>query len=177
MAIVAAPSSGRSGSDLPDRLSAAEIIDRLELAPLPLEGGFFRQYFLSETGQGNERFTSAIYYLITEDSFSALHRLEGSELWLFHQGDAATQLCLFGDGSWEERTFGPDMKQGHMQSGLVDPLVWQGMRLAPGGTYALFSCVVTPAFDHEIFEMGDLESLISDYPNLSSRIRKYWHAP
>ena len=171
------PSARQNLGHLSARSSAEEIIDRLELEPLPLEGGYFRRFFLSETGRSRQRFTSAIYYLITSASFSALHRLEGSEIWLFHQGDPSEQLCLAEDGSWEERVYGPDLYAGQLQAGVVDPRVWQGMRLIPGGSYALFSCVVTPAFEHEAFEMGDPERLIAAYPHLQTRIREFCHAP
>lgn len=171
------PSDGLDLGGLSARSSVQEIIDCLELEPLALEGGYFRRFFLSETGRSRQRFTSAIHYLITSDSFSAMHRLEGSEIWLFHLGDASVQLCLAEDGSWEERTYGSDLRAGHVPSGVVRPRVWQGTRLVTGGSYALFSCVVTPAFEHEAFEMGDPERLIAAYPHIQTRIREFCHAP
>ena len=66
-------------------ISAEEIKSLLDLEPLPMEGGYYRETYRSTTevpvGVLPERYTgarplaTAIYYLLTPDTFSALHRL------------------------------------------------------------------------------------------------------
>ena len=78
-------------------LTAAEVIRLLELEPLPVEGGYFRPTYhgpiqlpsaLLPTGSTLERsITSAIYYLLTADTISRLHRLPIDEMWHFYMGD------------------------------------------------------------------------------------------
>ncbi len=74
-------------------LSAEEIIRRLNLKPLPMEGGYFRETYranetisasvLPQRFGGDRSFSTAIYYLLTADTFSALHRLPSDELFHF----------------------------------------------------------------------------------------------
>jgi uncharacterized protein len=56
-------------------ITAHDIIKTLALAPLPLEGGYYAETYRSAFG-------TAIYYLLTEDSYSAMHRLPGDEIFI-----------------------------------------------------------------------------------------------
>src|SRR5262245_29385714 len=67
--------------------AARQVIAALGLEPLPHEGGHFRQTSHSATA-------SAIYFLITPQDFSALHRLVQDEIWHFYAGDTAEQVQL-----------------------------------------------------------------------------------
>ena len=90
---------GRQALDM----DAETMIRQLGLLPHP-EGGFYRESYRSNEAiaaaalpphYGNERsVATAIYYLLTPDSFSALHRLQSDELFHFHLGDPVTMLQL-----------------------------------------------------------------------------------
>ncbi len=78
--------------------SAAEIIASLRLEPLPIEGGFFRRTYTSTAClPGGRAVGTAIYFLITPEGFSALHRLETDEVWHFYMGDPVEHLMLGDD--------------------------------------------------------------------------------
>ena len=68
--------------------SPEELIAALGLEPHPLEGGFFREtYRTRQKLHGQERpLATAIYYLLTPTTCSALHRLPGDELFHFYLG-------------------------------------------------------------------------------------------
>jgi len=80
-----------------NNLSADQIITLYDLKELPLEGGFFcRSYYSSDeiseaclpTRYKEMRaLGSAIYYLLTTDSFSAIHKLSTDEV--FHLLDSS----------------------------------------------------------------------------------------
>jgi len=53
----------------------------------------------------------------------------------------------------------------------VPARTWQGTRLAPGGRWALLSCIVAPEFAWEEFELGDRETLSAAYPEFAEGIR------
>ena len=57
-----------------------EIIELLGLTPLADEGGMWSQVLLDE-------YSSAIYYLLAGDDFSALHRLPHPEIYHHYAGD------------------------------------------------------------------------------------------
>ena len=67
--------------------AARALIERLGLAPLPEEGGFFRVTWRGAHG-------SAILFLITPEEFSALHRIAQDELWHFHAGDPVEHVRI-----------------------------------------------------------------------------------
>jgi predicted cupin superfamily sugar epimerase len=159
---------------------AAAIIARLGLAPHPREGGYFREtYRAAETlaapalaaRYGGERsVATAIYYLLTPGTFSALHRLASDEIFHFYAGDPVEQLHLFPDGRGAVVTLGADWAAGLRPQAVVPRGVWQGARLAAGGRYALLGCTVAPGFDYADYESGMRSALTATYPDFANWI-------
>ena len=160
-------------------MDAETIIRQLGLQPHP-EGGFYRETYRSgETiaaaalppRYGKDRsFSTAIYYLLTPDSFSSLHRLQSDELFHFHLGDPVTMLQLHEDGRGETITLGQDILAGQQLQVVVPRGVWQGMFLNDGGRFALLSTTVSPGFDFADFEVGTRDALIRRYPSCTAMI-------
>jgi uncharacterized protein len=160
-----------------------DVIRLLGLAPLPEEGGFYRETWRSAleipeeclpAGYcGGRSFGTAIYYLITPESFSALHRVRGDEMFHFYGGDPVEMLLIRPDGSWETRLLGCDLAAGHLLQVVVPGGVWQGMRLAEGGGYALFGVTMAPGFDFADFESGDRELLVREHPELRELMYRF----
>jgi uncharacterized protein len=164
-------------------MTADEIITLLQLEPLPLEGGFFRETYRSRCelaqpslrGQyeGSRPLATAIYYLITPESFSALHRVPGDEIFHFHCGDPVVMLQLSPEGRSRTITLGIDLLRGHQPQVVVDGGTWQGCRLAAEGRWALLGTTMAPGFDPRDYENGVRDSLIARYPGAASEIRQY----
>lgn len=156
--------------------TAAEIIDLLKLEPLPNEGGFFRRTFTSAAVVASERAAgTAIYFLITPDGFSALHRLETDEIWHFYAGDPVEHV-MFGDPVVPDCKIilGPDLAAGQRPQLIVSPRCWQGARLAPGpqvNGWALLGCTMSPGWDEREFRLGDRAELLARFPERSADIR------
>ncbi|MGF1482888.1 MAG: cupin domain-containing protein [Opitutales bacterium] len=167
-------------------LTANELIEQLKLQPLPDEGGFFRVVYRSfhnvpqaalPAGYAQERpLASAIDFLVTTESFSALHHLQGEERYVFVMGDPAEQFRILPDGTSETILLGHDFTAGQHLHTVVPPNAWQGTRPSPAHAslgYSLFSISVTPAFEYADFAMADLEALVNTYPALEARIRAF----
>ena len=164
-------------------MTADEVRQLLQLEPLPGEGGFFRETYrsrwqvlaeyLPEGIRGSRSIGTAIYYLITPDSFSALHRLPGTEIFHFYYGDPVIMLQLLPDGSSQTITLGHDLLSRQQPQVVVRGHVWQGSRLAPGGQWALLGTTMSPGFDRCDYESGDREQLIAQYPGAADRIKEY----
>jgi predicted cupin superfamily sugar epimerase len=117
------------------------LIERLGLTPLPVEGGHFRQTWLSSDALRAdglpERYGrakpagTAIYYLLTSDrdSFSALHRLPTDEVYHFYLGDPVEMLLLHPGGASDVVTLGSDVLAGQRVQFVVPRGAWQGSRL------------------------------------------------
>ncbi len=114
-----------------------------------------------------------IHFLITADSFSAMHRLPTVEHWFHHLGDAIEMLVLKEDGSGELVEIGPDFRQGQNIHYATPERSWQGSRVRSGGAHgwALGSCVMVPGFEWTDFELGDESKLCHEYPAFRSAIK------
>jgi uncharacterized protein len=158
------------------RPAAAEWIDRLGLQPHP-EGGFFAETYRSaeEVGaaalpsrfRGPRRFSTAIFYLLTADSFSALHRIASDEVWHFHAGDPLLVEAIHPEGGLESFLLGADAERVCVFQGVVPAGCWFGASLAPEvmpESYALIGCTVAPGFDFADFELGRRGELLARYP-------------
>ncbi|MBI2518018.1 MAG: cupin domain-containing protein [Opitutae bacterium] len=148
-----------------------DIIDRLQLAPLPHEGGWFRQYYLSpECDAAGRPCASAIHFLMTPEGFSALHRLHTPETWRWCEGAAAELLMLAPDGTGRLVALGPDEARGQVPEATVPGGVWQGAR--PLGAWTLVDCTMAPAWDEREFELGDRARLTAAHPAWAEHVRR-----
>jgi predicted cupin superfamily sugar epimerase len=154
--------------------AADEIIARLGLRPHPEEGGYFLETYRSseqmERGtlparySGDRAFGTAIYYLLTPESFSTLHRLASDEIFHFYLGDPVEMLQLLPDGSHRVIVLGADIAAEMRLQVIVQATVWQGARLAAGGRWALLGCTVAPGFEYADYESGRRDELGRIYP-------------
>jgi predicted cupin superfamily sugar epimerase len=163
-------------------LTAQQVIDLLQLEPLPLEGGFFRQTYKSPETIPPQAlparyrqemvFGTAIYAVLTPNDFSAMHRLDTDEIFHFYYGDPLEMLLLHPDGTGEIFLLGLDLLAGQQPQKVVARNVWQGTRLAPGGAYgfALIGTTMAPGFEWAGFELGEREALIEQYPAFAEMI-------
>ena len=161
-------------------LTAQEVIDRLQLVPLTIEGGYFRETYRSPLRHmghalpaeyGGERNAStAIYYLLTPDTFSAIHRVKSDEVFHFYAGDPVEMLQLWPDGEAAIVLIGNDLAAGCEPQVVVPAGAWQGCRLRPGGNWALLGCTVAPGFDYADYEAASRAELVAIYPAHSKRI-------
>lgn len=154
---------------------AEDIIRQLELAPLPGEGGFFRQTWVSSTRLANGRAaSSAIWFLLTTDVFSALHRIPAEELWHFHAGDPVDHVYLHPTGGdVHVNVLGVELAGGQRPQLAVPGGVWQGARLKKGPQshgWALLGCTVTPAWSEAEFELGERAALTREFPGAAQWI-------
>lgn len=156
-------------------MNIKRLIDHLELKPHPVEGGYFLETYRSEElipvvglpgrYEGTRHFSTAIYYLLTPQTFSAMHRLPTDEVFHFYVGDPVEMLQLFEDGSSQRYTLGHNILKGQDVQLTVPRMVWQGCRLRKGGTYALMGCTVAPGFDFQDYVPGKRAELIEQYPH------------
>ena len=129
----------------------------LSLAPHP-EGGWFRQTWASPVEvllpDGRVRPTATlIHFLLAAGESSAWHRVASAEVWLAHRGTVVLELG--GDGPHPAEPtrllVGTDVAAGEQAQALVPAGVWQ--RSVPAAHDALVSCLVSPGFDFEDFEL------------------------
>lgn len=146
----------------------AAIIASLGLEPHP-EGGFFYETYRHGCEIGNRSLCTAIYYLITAESPSRMHRVASDEIWHFYTGDEVEMLQL-GERGVQVIAVGANVAAGQRPQVLVPAGVWQGARVKPGGRYALVGATVSPGFDYDDFEIGDRDELVAEFPGSATLI-------
>lgn len=140
-------------------------VDALGLVPHP-EGGFFRETYRSAGRIGDRAISTAIYFLVTRGSFSALHRIASDELWHFHAGQALEVVTIAPDGARVDLRLGLDLTHGERPQHVVPAGQWFGARLADASSsYALVSCTVAPGFDFADFELATRAGLTAAFPS------------
>lgn len=163
-------------------MDAKQIIKMLNLVPLPEEGGYYIETYRSDdviaAGALPDRyaydktFSTAIYFLITPDDFSAMHRIPSEEIFHFYAGDSVEMLHLYPDGSHAKIIMGNNLEVGEVPQVIVPRGIWQGCRIKLGGKYALLGTTVAPAFDFDDYENGNRCELTAQYPECMDFIKE-----
>ena len=167
------------------RVTAAdEILQKLALKPLPGEGGYFRETYRSNSPGLNARsfgiesdsvrkICTAIYYLVTPESFSALHRIKSDEVFHFYAGDPVEMIQIDAKGRLQIFLMGSDVMNGQVPQVVVPRGDWQGLRIKDGGKWALLGTTVAPGFEFEDFELGERSRMSAEFPRLKDSIDRY----
>jgi predicted cupin superfamily sugar epimerase len=165
-------------------LSASEIIRLLHLEPLLQEGGWYRETHrsslelpadvLAPRYRSTRSASTAIYYLLTPETSSALHRLPTDEVFHFYLGDPVDMLQLGPKAADGGRivTLGSDILAGQQVQAVVAAGVWQGSLLCAGGTVALMGTTMTPGFDFADYVAADRDALLKEFPDFAERIKR-----
>ena len=142
-----------------------KVIDAYRLEPHP-EGGWFREFHRSERSvgplagfRGARSAVTAIYFLLTKETFSAFHRLRSEEIWV-HLAGAPFSLVLLGAEARRLRLAA--VEDGGPPALAVPAGTLQAART--DGAYALAACVVAPGFDFADFDIPSREVLLREFP-------------
>ncbi|WP_138732154.1 cupin domain-containing protein [Modestobacter excelsi] len=144
----------------------ARLAALLGLEPLPEEGGLFRQTHTDEH-------STAILALLTDSDFSALHVLDGPEVYHWHAGSPLHLLLLEPGGVVSTPVLGPDVAAGQLPQLVVPAGVWQGSSPVGGPTaWTLIGTTMAPPFSWDGFRLGRREELVSAFPAARARIEE-----
>ncbi len=162
-------------------MTAEEVITLLNLQPHPVEGGFFRETYRSADvlpqsalprNPGPRSLGTAIYYLLTPTTVSAMHRLPTDEIFHFYLGDPVQMLQLWPDGTSRTVILGTDLKTGQLPQTVVPGGVWQGSFLIERGKFALLGATMAPGFDYADYVEGKREELIWKWSERKAMIER-----
>ena len=162
-----------------------KIIKELKLEPHP-EGGYFRETYRSEgkinnnnslekNYTGNRNYSTCIYFLLTSDNFSALHRIKQDEIWHFYDGSPIKLHTISESGVHETHIIGNNLSKGEIPQFVVPGGFWFGAEVIDQNSYSLVGCTVSPGFSFEDFELKSEKELTSLFPNQKEIISKLTH--
>jgi len=152
---------------------AAYWIKKLSLEAHP-EGGYYRQTYraglvltknaLPREFTGVRAASTAIYFLLEGEIFSAFHRLRSDEVWHFYVGSTLVVHVIDQHGRYSEILLGSDPELGEALQAVVKAGCWFASRVREGKGFAVVGCTVAPGFEFEDFEMARREELVRNYP-------------
>jgi uncharacterized protein len=148
-------------------------IEKLGLIAHP-EGGHYCETYRSQLVIAKEALppqfhgprlvSTAIYFLLEGENFSAFHRLRSDELWHFYAGSPFVVHVIEGDGSHTEISIGDNPDAGERLQAVVKAGCWFASHIRNPESFALAGCTVSPGFDFEDFELGRRAELTRLYP-------------
>ena len=132
------------------------LAQELGLEPHP-EGGWYRETWRSPVEtvlpDGRSRsLATLIWFLLPAGESSAWHRVTSDEIWLAHTGSVRLELGGSGAQPMSPTALMVGTGEGESTQGLVPANTWQ--RTIPGAADALVSCLVSPGFDFDDFELA-----------------------
>ncbi len=131
---------------------AHALIAALGLAPHP-EGGWYRETWRAEVQDGARGAATAIHFLLEAGQRSHWHRVDATELWLFHAGSPLLlDMAATADRPIVAARLGADVLAGEVPQFVIPPGHWQAATADRG--WALVSCIVSPAFEFAGFELA-----------------------
>ena len=144
------------------------LIDLLQLQEHP-EGGYYRETFrafaeVTSTLHSEPRCAStAIYFLLPQQTFSAFHRVRADEIWHHYDGAPLELHTIDEAGDYTLQLLGRNYAEGQRPQIVIPAGVWQAAR--PRGSQPAFcGCTVAPGFDFTDFEMPTREELQVLFP-------------
>lgn len=135
-------------------MTADQIIARLGLEPHP-EGGWYRQTWVGDGPDetGGRPSGTCIHFLLKAGERSHWHRVDATEIWLYHAGAPIILSLAPGDaGPVRDLVLGPDLMADQAPQIIVPAHHWQAA--ATTGDWSLVSCTVSPGFTFEGFTLA-----------------------
>lgn len=116
---------------------------------------------------------SAIYYLLNKNDFSAWHSLKSDETWHYYYGSPIILYIINQAGLLTQQILGNPFIhadahfQVHIKAGD-----YFAAELLDKSSFCFAGCTVSPGFEYADFELCEIESLITQFPQHESIIQR-----
>lgn len=149
-------------------MNLKELKEYLKLEPLNKEGGLIGYPYVSdeiikegilEDRDGDRPLCGTIYYVLTPNSFSRMHKLVSDEIWYYHDGPALKMLLIDEEGNSEIKYLGNNLKKGETPQITVKRNTWQGALMNEDGEYTLVSTSMAPKYCDSDYTDGYYDDL------------------
>ncbi len=161
-----------------------KIIENLDLTKHP-EGGYFKENYRSSNeiksdslwkGAIESRcYSTAIYFLLNENQFSAFHRIKQDEVWHHYLGSTLVLHIIDPKGNYKSIKIGKRFSDSEYLQYVVPANHWFASEVLEKDKFVLCGCTVSPGFDFKDFEMPNREVLIKMFPQHRTIITTLTH--
>jgi predicted cupin superfamily sugar epimerase len=137
-------------------LRVSELINLLEMEH-HVGGGYIREVFRSTNlihlpgNQEERRALTTIYYLLGAGEYDSWHRVDGDEVWHYHEGAKLELLWIEkGEEKCNHYLVG-EIEDASRPVAVVPGGCWQMARTT--GEYTLVGCTMGPGFEYEGYQL------------------------
>jgi predicted cupin superfamily sugar epimerase len=155
-ALISLHASAPTGTDR----RARELIQSLQLKPLPRESGYLG--IIGDSAQKvsidgrSFKVQSQVYYMLTRDRpANYLHWLAPDDTHILIEGGPVDYFIFHPDGRAEKVTLGRDIAAGQRPVVAVPGGCWKALRLHNGASYALMANTLSPEFTPDRVKIGE----------------------
>ena len=157
---------------------AKDIIDQLNLKKHP-EGGYYKETYRSQDAiyleqfNGKRNFSTCIYFLLTNEAFSAFHKVNQDEIWHFYQGDCIHLHMISEEGNYQIQKIGNKLEDNEVPQFVVPAHTWFAAEVKRADGFALVGCTVSPGFDFQDFHLAERNELIDSFQQHQKIITRF----
>ncbi|MDO6738645.1 cupin domain-containing protein [Wenyingzhuangia sp. 2_MG-2023] len=163
------------------KMEIQTIIKQLNLQPHP-EGGYFKETYRSQGSiskenltiefSGDRNYSTAIYFMLTSDTFSAFHKINQDEFWHFYKGSPIKLHMISPEGMYTNVWIGNNFEKGEVPQFVVPAQYWFAAEVIANNSYALVGCTVAPGFDFDDFVLAERIKILSLFPEHENIIKR-----
>ena len=164
-----------------NRNSIEQLVSTFKMLPHP-EGGWYAEMYrsvelipsssLPPRFNGDRVFSTAIYFLLPANNFSAFHRIQSDECWHFYDGEPLNIYVIDTTGKLEIIKLGRNITAGECYQAVVSAGSWFASMPANNTGFSFVGCTVAPGFDFADFELADAAKLSASYPKHADIINR-----
>jgi len=161
-----------------------DLINKLNLQAHP-EGGYYKETYrskgiietssLSQDIEGERNYSTAIYFLLAKNQFSAFHKIKQDEIWHFYSGTTLLLHTINKEGEYKLVRIGQDLNNEEYFQYVVPAGTLFASEVEDKNSFSFCGCTVSPGFDFKDFTMPSRVELIKTYPKHSEIILKLTH--
>ncbi len=170
-------------------MTKEEVVKILELEPLSVEGGYFKQVYKSMMKIALSTLppvfkapsytaSTSIYYLMSGADNSSMHSVTADETWHFYTASSPETyvelLTITPKGEGKLIRLGADLAKGQLPQWTVQGGFMMGARVVSPeaeNAWTLTGATVAPSFEYADFVKGDAEALAKLCPEYAELIR------
>jgi len=165
-------------------MKTTDWVEKLKLQAHP-EGGMYRQTYkshetipktaLPERFSANRVFSTAIYFFLNKNDFSAFHRIKQDELWHYYDGSSLILHIIAPNATYSTQKLGINIDNGEQPQRMIKAGCYFAVEITDKSSYTLSGCTVAPGFDFADFDMPSRNKLIELFPIYKDLIKRFTH--
>ncbi len=135
-----------------------------------VEGGSFAKVYTAPFEDEGRSYMGSIYFLLDKEEISHFHLIDCDEIWYFHEGCGMKITVIDDEGKKKEFQLGNDTEKGEKAMVVINKGWIFGAENLDKNSYSFVSCVTTPEYRDEGFNLVYKKELKEGYPDICEEV-------